>query len=406
MSDYVLGSTNQNTESQTRSTDDQTVKKTLQTPSQLSNILSKSASLHDNDGICADPAQKSDKMNQDQVVTDLLKSKLQEESNVTKLPLDLFTDELSASDDTDTFSAQTYNEVSEAQKKTANQHADQRLFSHVIKTKQADEKVSPKDSTKKFSPYKKIKLSSQILLFLRQILASFFTHTNLGAIMPKTATYLGPCYPSSMPIPYFVVGFISTFPFFYGLTFIMQVPHLLLGALSVTAFFMLNGICGFHGIAKICASFSNSRTTQDLHSVISVLYVIVLVTCLETLREVCNQDLYRPPLFFASCCMLSALSGCSLSLGLTADPVNSFGSLSIKGLAFSSVITATAMYCTFPPLVATSLIGIALLLRLLLGIYMNQKTLLISRSIVCASQLIVLPALLIYVIIATARNII
>ncbi|HAH71105.1 MAG TPA: hypothetical protein DCL74_05195 [Succinivibrionaceae bacterium] len=134
--------------------------------------------------------------------------------------------------------------------------------------------------------------------------------------------------------------------------------------------------------------------------------MILLVACLETLREVCGTDISRVPLFFASCCMLSALSGCSLSLGLTADPVNSFGSLSLRGLIFSSIITAAAVYCSFPPLAATSLIGIALLLRLLLGIYINHQALLISRPIVCGCQLMVLLALLLYVIIAAARHII
>lgn len=407
MSDYVLGSTNQNTESQIRSTNDQMVKPTVQNSPQSSNISDKVKSLHDNSGICIDPVQKSDKTDQEQPVGDPLRTDLPEENVLSQIPRDLFSNSLNSTSEAEPFFATDQNDVSELkQPTTANVHADESLFSHVIKTRQDGSRANAKDGKKGILSNKKIKLPSQFLLFLRQLVASFFTHTNLGAIMPKTASYLGPCYPCSMPIPYLILGLISTFPFFYGLTVIMQVPHLLSGALSVTTFFILNGICGFRGIAKICASFSNSRTDQDLHSLVSVLYVILLVACLETLREVCGTDISRVPLFFASCCMLSALSGCSLSLGLTADPVNSFGSLSLRGLIFSSIITAAAVYCSFPPLAATSLIGIALLLRLLLGIYINHQALLISRPIVCGCQLMVLLALLLYVIIAAARHII
>ncbi len=250
-----------------------------------------------------------------------------------------------------------------------------------------------------------IKGASTVFLYTRQLLASIFTHSNLGVLMPETASKLGPCFPSSMPIPMFLIGFLSVAPFFWGANYIMEVPTFLSAALSTAALFILGGACGFSGITKCVAEFSSTRSDPALHTLIVVLYTILLTASLETLLDEMSAGL-EPALCFGAASMLAALSGCSLEIGQTSDPVDSFGMITIKGLVFATVITLAVVFYVFPPLVAISLTGLALLLRLLLGLYLQKKGIMISRAIVCGMHLTVLIILLIYIIVAAGRMLI
>ncbi len=250
-----------------------------------------------------------------------------------------------------------------------------------------------------------IKGSSTVFLYTRQLLASIFTHSNLGVLMPETASRLGPCFPSSMPIPMFLIGFLSVAPFFWGANYIMEVPPFLSAALSTAALFILGGVCGFLGITRCVAEFSSTRSDPTLHTLIVVLYIVILTASLETLLDEMSAGL-QPALCFGAASMLAALSACSLEIGQTSDPVDSFGMLTVKGLVFAAVITLAVVFSVFPPLVAISLSGLALFMRLLLGFYLQRKGIMISRSIVCGMHLSVLIVLLIYIIIAAGRMLI
>lgn len=250
-----------------------------------------------------------------------------------------------------------------------------------------------------------IKGASTVFLYTRQLLASIFTHSNLGVLMPETASRLGPCFPSSMPIPMFLIGFLSVAPFFWGANYIMEVPPFLSAALSTAALFILGGVCGFLGITRCVAEFSSTRSDPTLHTLIVVLYIVILTASLETLLDEMSAGL-QPALCFGAASMLAALSACSLEIGQTSDPVDSFGMLTVKGLVFAAVITLAVVFSVFPPLVAISLSGLALFMRLLLGFYLQRKGIMISRSIVCGMHLSVLIVLLIYIIIAAGRMLI
>ena len=223
--------------------------------------------------------------------------------------------------------------------------------------------------------------------------------------MPETASRLGPCFPSSMSIPMFLIGFLSVAPFFWGANYIMEVPPFLSAALSTAALFILGGVCGFLGITRCVAEFSSTRSDPTLHTLIVVLYIVILTASLETLLDEMSAGL-QPALCFGAASMLAALSACSLEIGQTSDPVDSFGMLTVKGLVFAAVITLAVVFSVFPPLVAISLSGLALFMRLLLGFYLQRKGIMISRSIVCGMHLSVLIVLLIYIIIAAGRMLI
>ncbi len=250
-----------------------------------------------------------------------------------------------------------------------------------------------------------IKGASTAFLYIRQLLASIFTHSNLGVLMPETASKLGPCYPSSMPIPMFIIGFLAVAPFFWGANYIMEVPPFLSAALSTAALFILGGACGFLGITKCVAAFSSTRSDPTLHTLIVVLYTVLLTASLETLLDEMSAGL-EVALCFGAASMLAALSACSLEIGQTSDPVDSFGMLTIKGLVFATVLTLAVVFYVFPLLVAITLTGLALLMRLMLGLYLQRKGIMISRSIVCGMHLSVLIILLIYIIIAAGRMLI
>ncbi len=251
----------------------------------------------------------------------------------------------------------------------------------------------------------KISSASLICLYIRQFLASFFTHSILGILMPKIAGSLGPGYPSSMPFPCFLTGFISIFPFFYLLNGIMPPNNSLWTVLSVLVFFMLSGVSGFNGIVKVCSAFSNSRNSQALYGTVSVLYILTLTAAIQCMAGLLGDGM-RLALIFAASSMLASLAACSLQYGLTDDPVDSFGSLTIQGLIFAVICVVSVIFLIIPPLPAVSMCGLALLLRLALGFYFEHRSIMISRAVVCGMYLTVLLILLLYMIMAAGRSLI
>lgn len=246
--------------------------------------------------------------------------------------------------------------------------------------------------------------SFKILLFLRQILASFFTHTALGVLFPRVAAKLGPCFPSSMPLPYFLIGFVTALPIL-AVKAVLDVPDMLGCALATAVFIVFNGISGFRGITKLCAVFSSSRSDFALATTVTATYIMVLLALLLSLTYLMEPS-WQFALILGVTLSLSALAGCSLQFSLEADPVDSYGSMSLKGLLFALILVLLAVYALLPPLVATSMVGMALLCNLLFGLYMNLRGLLISRSAVGAVQLVTQLLLMLYLTIASGRMLI
>lgn len=175
--------------------------------------------------------------------------------------------------------------------------------------------------------------------------------------------------------------------------------------LSVLVFFMLSGVSGFKGIVKVCSAFSNSRNSQALYGTVSVLYILTLTASIQCMAGLLGDGM-RLALIFAASSMLASLAACSLQYGLTDDPVDSFGSLTMQGLIFAVICVVSVIFLIIPPLPAVSMCGLALLLRLALGFYFEHRSIMISRAVVCGMYLTVLLILLLYMIMAAGRSLI
>ncbi len=239
-----------------------------------------------------------------------------------------------------------------------------------------------------------------VLLYIRQLAASFFTHTILGILFPRAGLLLGPCYPSAMPVPFFVMGFVAALPIIY----LPSSMHVSLGfssAIAAALFVIMDGVAGFRGISSFLSAASRTRTGGNYEGAVSASCIMLLWACLNELGEIIPSG----PGLALSCgavFMLSALSGCTLSFGTEPDPVDSYGTMSIGGLLFSVVLTLAALYLCLPPLAATSFFGLALLMRLGAGCFMGSRGMFPSRDLVNAVQMLSLLVLLLYMTAASA----
>ncbi len=242
------------------------------------------------------------------------------------------------------------------------------------------------------------------LLCIRQLAASFFTHTILGILFPRAGLLMGPCYPSSMPVPFFVMGFVTALPIIY-LPSSMHVTLAFSSAIAVALFILMNGVAGFRGIASFLSAASRTRTGGSYEGAVSASCIMLLWASLAELGEIIPSG----PGLALSCgavFMLSALAGCTLSFGTDPDPVDSYGTMGPWGLLFSIALTLAALYLCLPPLAATSFFGLALLMRLGAGIFMSSRGMLPSRELVNAVQMLCLIALVLYMTAASALRVI
>ncbi len=240
-------------------------------------------------------------------------------------------------------------------------------------------------------------------LYVRQLAASFFTHTILGIIFPRAGNLLGPCYPSSMPIPFFVMGFVTMLPVIY-LPSCMHVTLGFCGAIATALFVIMDGVAGFRGISSFISAISRTRTAGSYEGAVSATCLTLIWACLSELGDIIPSGAILAPAVGAVF-MLSALTACTLSFGVEPDPVDSYGTMSFKGLLFALAITLITLYLCLPPLAATSFFGLALLLRLIIGHYMLCRGMFPSRDLVNAMQMFSLNLLLIYMTVVSALRI-
>lgn len=239
--------------------------------------------------------------------------------------------------------------------------------------------------------------SLTVILFLRQLIGSFFTHTNLDTLMPRLSPYFGPCYPSSMPIPYFFVGCLATLPVVWPGTLN---DELLNGSLSLALFTIMTGIKGFRGLGNMLSVFSQRRPDVYFKCVCTVLIALLFVYTLDTIEETIKPDLPFVTVFGALT-MLSALAATSINFGAEPDPVDSYGVLKPAGLLFAAILTLVVVYLCIEPYLATSMCGVALFLRVILGYFINRHNGRASRDMVCGIQLLTMLALLAALLLGT-----
>ena len=99
--------------------------------------------------------------------------------------------------------------------------------------------------------------------------------------------------------------------------------------------------------------------------------------------KLCNASF---SIVLASVLMLSAYTATTLNFALDGDPVDSYGSLSLKGLLISGGICFIVLFLCLSFALAISLIGVSLLVRMIIGFYLNLHKARASRDIICGMQ--------------------
>ncbi len=223
----------------------------------------------------------------------------------------------------------------------------------------------------------------KVFLFIRQLIASFFTHTTLNIFAPKLSLSFGPTYPSSMPLPYFFIGLIlgAICSLFNDMSpVIVPVTPFILAI-----FLIITGIQGFRGCGTLISIFSQRRADSYMKIItvfiLSVLFCFCLNFCLA--YKLCNASF---SIVLASVLMLSAYTATTLNFALDGDPVDSYGSLSLKGLLISGGICFIVLFLCLSFALAISLIGVSLLVRMIIGFYLNLHKARASRDIICGMQ--------------------
>lgn len=243
-------------------------------------------------------------------------------------------------------------------------------------------------------------LGMTVFLYLRQLLAAFFTHTNLPVIAPKTAARLGPCYPSSMPVPYLFVGLLSGF--------VASLAELLVnvdtvGTISFIVFLLCTGLTPYRGIYRIISYISRRR-----HDVVivaaSVTVPMIIFMWLSNILILSVDGISEATAAYGIVAMLSAASASTLSWNLPQDPMDSSGTMTTKGLLFVIVLSIMASFGIMHYITGLSLIALCVAMRLIFGMLIAGNNGTSHRSYVHALQLLTMFILLFDLIILKSQG--
>ena len=243
-------------------------------------------------------------------------------------------------------------------------------------------------------------LGMTVFLYLRQLLAAFFTHTNLPVIAPKTAARLGPCYPSSMPVPYLFVGLLSGF--------VASLAELLVnvdtvGTISFIVFLLCTGLTPYRGIYRIISYISRRR-----HDVVivaaSVTVPMIIFMWLSNILILSADGIAEATAAYGIVAMLSAASASTLSWNLPQDPMDSSGTMTTKGLLFVIVLSIMASFGIMHYITGLSLIALCVAMRLIFGMLIAGNNGTSHRSYVHALQLLTMFILLFDLIILKSQG--
>lgn len=225
-----------------------------------------------------------------------------------------------------------------------------------------------------------------VLVFIRQLVASFFNFTNLGALFPKQSlSILGPSAPAFMPLPYFVIGFVTCL-----LAMFMQSvcqSGSFCAAVAALFFFALTGSGAFRGIGHLCTAISLRKLDTYGKILVTMFVISLFARSIQYYTKYMEIDFYFC-LVFAVVFMISSFTATTLNFGSSDDPVSSFGTLGLKGLIADAVICLAITFVVLDWQIALTMLGICLLSRVLIGQFMLVKGIKASTDMVCALQLI------------------
>ncbi len=229
-----------------------------------------------------------------------------------------------------------------------------------------------------------------VTLYLRQLVAALFSHTTLSVLMPGSAMRFGPCYPSSMALPYLLTGIIAGLisASICGYADVKQ----LTGGLFLTVYVLLTGLTAFRGMAELICHVSRRYTDSTVTAVTVLLCGTLIIFTVCAIYS--GSGPLEGAIIIALASMISACAASTLCFDIRQDPVDSFGTMSIKGLICCIVLVTAVSFVTLSVAAACSVVGLCLLLRLVLGQYFIRHNILASRPMICAVQLLLLIALL------------
>ena len=239
-----------------------------------------------------------------------------------------------------------------------------------------------------------------IFLYLRQFFAAFFTYTSLPSIFPHLAMRLGPSYPSSMAIPFFIIGMLAGI-LGYTINHSLHMEHA--GLVAFIVYTMLLGLPAYRGIYKVCTFVSRRRHDMIL-LVASVMIPMLLLMWLFDTILLTSSSIYEAAALLAIASMLSAATASTMMWNFPQDPIDSCGMMSGKGLCFVIVLCLMVSFGLLHYIVGLSVLGVSIVMRLIFGygIARNQGT--AQRPYVYALQLITLFAILLDLILLKSQN--
>ena len=240
-----------------------------------------------------------------------------------------------------------------------------------------------------------------ICLYIRQLIASFFSHTTLPLIAPNLSKTLGQSYPSSMPIPFFFVGLIAGA---VGSILHSTIELDYVGSISYLIYLLLTGLTAYRGIHRICVFISRKWKRDSVLSSASVMVPMLIFIWLANTLIVKTDGIVEATASFAIASMMAAATASSLTWNFPQDPMDSIGNMSTKGLLFVIILSIMASFGLLHYTVGLSVFGVSILVRLIFGYFIAKNQGTANRPFVYALQLITLFAILFDMILLKSQN--
>lgn len=239
-----------------------------------------------------------------------------------------------------------------------------------------------------------------IFLYIRQLFASFFTHTTLPLAAPQLAMRLGPCYPSSMPVPFFFVGLLAGLS---GSVLHATIDLNYVGSISYLAYLMLTGLTAYKGIYRICSYITRRRHDSILVSASVMVPMLIFIWLANTLIVI-TDGIVEATAAFAIASMLSAATATSLTWNFPQDPMDSLGRMTTRGLLFVILLSLMAAFGLLNYIVGLSVLGVSIVMRLIFGYFIARNQGTAQRPYVYALQMLTLFAILFDLILLKSQH--
>lgn len=237
-------------------------------------------------------------------------------------------------------------------------------------------------------------------LFVRQLIASFFSNSLLRILFPQIALRLGAASPASMSLPLIVLSFICVL--FATAVLIFTGSHAFAAASIFILTLILNANSPYHGIVKIVSIMTKKRTDAITSASIVLVGALLFIYGFKTLYIVATP--FEVIVLYTLSMTVSATFASTIAFTLGQDPVDSFGQMSKTGFAFCLVLIVLPLYLMLNIIVATSILGTALFVRTLLDLIYHKVGFTASRVNVYATTFLTFLAVLIDCIILGVHN--